>query len=134
MVLNYFNSLECCNPSSFVGTEPYLPPELKDDGLDSTFSTQRQKLTDKVDIWQLALSLFEMMTLSTPHFKSVEAELDDMELDSTDDDYGECWDAVFSEYAGLKPGLGNNSIILRSLTILYFKGHVRLFHIGSMNR
>ena len=41
------------NPDEYVGTAPYLPPELKDDGLDTTYSTSRSPLSNKTDIWQL---------------------------------------------------------------------------------
>lgn len=46
----------CVDWTEFIGTEPYLPPEVKDDGLDTTYSASRQPLTDKVDIWQLGKS------------------------------------------------------------------------------
>ena len=48
---------QCIRSEKFVGTEPYTPPELKEDGLDTTFSPNNQVLTDKVDIWSLGTRL-----------------------------------------------------------------------------
>ena len=41
-----------------------------------------------------------MMTLSTPHFQTVETELAELELDSEEEDWEECWDDIFRRLAG----------------------------------
>ena len=46
-------NMQCVDSSQFIGTEPYMPPENKEDGLDTTYSPGQLALTDKVDIWQI---------------------------------------------------------------------------------
>lgn len=58
-----------------------------------------------------------MFTLSTPHFEAVQSELSELDLDSSADDYGECWDEIFQELVGLY--------------LLYFKFYLYLNFLGT---
>ena len=60
-------------------------------------------LSPKSDVWHIGLTVFEMMTLKTPHFCAVDLEL--QEIDEEDDDYSEIWDETFHQMIGRRPAV-----------------------------
>ena len=60
-------------------------------------------LSPKSDVWHIGLTVFEMMTLKTPHFCAVDLELQD--IDEEDDDYSEIWDETFHQMIGRRPAV-----------------------------
>uniref|UniRef100_A0A8C8AZV6 PDZ binding kinase n=1 Tax=Otus sunia TaxID=257818 RepID=A0A8C8AZV6_9STRI len=86
------------NPEAYyIGTEPWKPKEaLEDDGI----------ITDKADIFPFGLTLWEMMTLSVPHFNL--GDNSDNEDESFDED---CFDEeAYYAALGTRPALNMDEL------------------------
>ncbi|XP_074676974.1 lymphokine-activated killer T-cell-originated protein kinase [Strix aluco] len=86
------------NPEAYyIGTEPWKPKEaLEDDGV----------ITDKADIFPFGLTLWEMMTLSVPHFNL--GDNSDDEDESFDED---CFDEeAYYAALGTRPALNMDEL------------------------
>ena len=83
-----------------------MPPEAVQEYYESIDKADRF-LSPGADLWQLGLTLFEALTLMTPHFHAVEIEMLELKEKHPDEsfDEGELFDDILGDMIGRRPSL-----------------------------